>query len=53
MNRDKPLPLPPDLANWIAGKLEGLKYGVVTLLVQGGKVTQIERTERERLTDKR
>lgn len=39
--------------NWIAlvrEKVEGLRYGVVQLVVHDGHVTQIERTEKTRLT---
>ncbi len=38
--------------DWIAlgrEKAEGLRYGVVQLVVHEGRVTQIERTEKNRL----
>jgi hypothetical protein len=38
--------------NWLAlvrQKIEGLRYGVVQLVVHDGRVTQIERTEKIRL----
>jgi len=38
---------------WIAvlrAKVEGLRYGVVQIVVHDGRVTQIERTERTRLS---
>lgn len=37
---------------WLAivrAKVEGLRYGVVQIVVHDGKVTQIERTEKTRL----
>ncbi len=40
------------LPDWIAlvrEKVEGLRYGVVQLVVHDGRVTQIERTEKTRL----
>ncbi len=40
------------LPEWIAlvrEKVEGLRYGVVQLVVHDGRVTQIERTEKTRL----
>lgn len=42
----------PALPEWIAlvrEKVEGLRYGVVQLVVHDGRVTQIERTEKTRL----
>lgn len=38
--------------SWVAmvrEKVEGLRFGVVQIIVHEGKVTQIERTERTRL----
>ncbi len=43
---------PPPLPAWVAlvrEKVEGLRYGVVQLVVHDGRVTQIERTEKTRL----
>jgi hypothetical protein len=43
-----PIPAP----DWIAlvrEKVEGLRFGVVQLVVHDGRVTQIERTEKTRL----
>jgi len=40
------------LPDWIAlvrEKVEGLRFGVVQLVVHDGRVTQIERTEKTRL----
>lgn len=40
------------LPDWLAivrAKVEGLRYGVVQIVVHDGKVTQIERTEKTRL----
>jgi len=42
------LPLPDWLA-LVREKVEGLRYGVVQLVVHDGRVTQIERTEKTRL----
>jgi hypothetical protein len=43
------LPLPDWLA-LVREKVESLRYGVVQLVVHDGRVTQIERTEKTRLT---
>ena len=46
------LPEIPPSPDWIAlvrEKVEGLRYGVVQLVVHDGRVTQIERTEKTRL----
>ena len=40
------------LPDWLAivrTKVEGLRFGVVQIVVHDGKVTQIERTEKTRL----
>lgn len=42
------VPLPDWLA-LVREKVEGLRYGVVQLVVHDGRVTQIERTEKTRL----
>ena len=39
----------PDWVRLVQQKVEGLRYGVVQLVVHDGRVTQIERTERTRL----
>lgn len=42
----------PHLPDWLAivrAKVEGLRFGVVQIVVHDGKVTQIERTEKTRL----
>lgn len=51
------LPVPasavPHLPDWLAivrAKVEGLRFGVVQIVVHDGKVTQIERTEKTRLS---
>lgn len=47
-----PLPAKQPNPDWIAlvrEKVEGLKFGVVQLVVHDGRVTQIERTEKTRL----
>ncbi|HEX2853641.1 MAG TPA: YezD family protein [Opitutaceae bacterium] len=41
--------LPPDWIALVREKVEGLRYGVVQLVVHDGRVTQIERTEKTRL----
>lgn len=49
-------PVPPATPDWIAlvrEKVESLRYGVVQLVVHDGRVTQIERTEKTRLTGTR
>lgn len=39
----------PDWIALVREKVEGLRYGVVQLVVHDGRVTQIERTEKTRL----
>ena len=44
------------LPDWVAivrEKVEGLRFGVVQLVVHDGRVTQIERTEKTRLPAER
>ncbi len=43
------LPATPDWIALVREKVEGLRYGVVQLVVHDGRVTQIERTEKTRL----
>ncbi len=47
----KPIERPeqPEWVSLVRAKVEGLDYGVVQLVVHGGRVTQIERTEKTRL----
>ena len=50
----KPPVTPVILPEWLAivrAKVEGLRFGVVQIVVHDGKVTQIERTEKTRLPD--
>jgi hypothetical protein len=45
-------PVPDNEPEWVSlvrSKVQGLDYGVVQLVVHGGRVTQIERTEKTRL----
>ena len=45
-------PAHPPLPDWLAivrEKVEGLRYGIVQLIVHDGRVTQIECTEKTRL----
>jgi hypothetical protein len=44
-----PSSAPPDWIALVREKVEGLRYGVVQLVVHDGRVTQIERTEKTRL----
>jgi hypothetical protein len=39
----------PDWLALVRDQVEGLRYGVVQLVVHDGRVTQIERTEKTRL----
>ena len=39
----------PDWLALVREKVEGLRYGVVQLVVHDGRVTQIERSEKTRL----
>lgn len=48
-----PLTNPPDWIALVREKVEGLRYGVVQLVVHDGRVTQIERTEKTRLPSAR
>ncbi len=43
----------PDWVSLVREKVEGLRYGVVQLVVHDGRVTQIERTEKTRLSNDR
>lgn len=40
----------PDWLRLVQQKVESLRYGVVQLIVHDGRVTQIERTEKTRLS---
>jgi hypothetical protein len=40
----------PDWLRVVQQKVESLRYGVVQLVVHDGRVTQIERTEKTRLS---
>ena len=42
---------PPDWIDLVREKVEGLRYGVVQLVVHDGRVTQIDRTEKTRVSD--
>ncbi|HVU15975.1 MAG TPA: YezD family protein [Candidatus Didemnitutus sp.] len=44
------LELTPEWLRLVQQKVEGLRYGVVQLVVHDGRVTQIERTEKTRLS---
>lgn len=55
-NTTNQAPTPSATPDWIAlvrEKVESLRYGVVQLVVHDGRVTQIERTEKTRLTGPR
>jgi hypothetical protein len=39
----------PEWVSLVRAQVEGLKYGVVQLVVHDGRITQIERTEKVRL----
>lgn len=43
----------PDWLALVREKVEGLRYGVVQVVVHDGRVTQIERTEKTRLSGSR
>lgn len=42
----------PDWVTLVREKVEGLRYGVVQLVVHDGRVTQIERTEKTRIASR-
>lgn len=47
-----PRPDPPEESDWlriVRKQVEGLRFGVVQIIVHEGRVTQIERTEKTRL----
>jgi hypothetical protein len=44
------LATPPDWVDLVREKVESLRFGVVQLVVHDGRVTQIERTEKTRLS---
>jgi hypothetical protein len=44
-----PTATPPDWIALVREKVEGLRFGVVQLVVHDGRITQIERTEKTRL----
>ena len=46
-------PREPAWLELVRAKVEGLRYGVVQLVVHDGRVTQIERTEKTRLAAER
>jgi hypothetical protein len=51
-----PAQRPLEAPEWLAlvrEKVEGLRFGVVQLVVHDGRVTQIERTEKTRLSSAR
>ncbi len=48
-NHAIPASVPPDWLALVREKVEGLRYGVVQLVVHDGHVTQIERIEKTRL----
>jgi hypothetical protein len=51
-NSSSPASAPlPDWLALVRAKVEGLRFGVVQIVVHDGKVTQIERTEKTRLPD--
>jgi hypothetical protein len=41
---------PPEWLRIVQAKVESLRYGVVLLVVHDGRVTQIERTEKTRIS---
>ena len=43
----------PEWLEFVRAQVEGLRYGVVQLVVHDGRVTQIERTEKTRLPSPR
>jgi hypothetical protein len=45
--------LPDHVLHAVAQALDGLRFGQVTIIVQDGRVIQIDRTERRRFASKR
>jgi hypothetical protein len=52
-DQSQPPSATPDWFALVREKVESLRYGVVQLVVHDGRVTQIERTEKTRLTGTR
>ncbi len=50
-NTAAPQTLPPAWLDLVRQKVESLRFGVVQIVVHDGKVTQIERTEKTRISD--
>jgi hypothetical protein len=46
LDHPSPSPALPDWLALVREKVEGLRFGVVQLVVHDGRVTQIERTEK-------
>lgn len=47
MSNSPPL-LPPDKSAWIARKLAGMMFGTITIHIHGGKIVQVDKTEKEK-----
>lgn len=47
----RPGPLTDAVLSALAEALRGVRYGTVTVIVQDGRVVQIDRTDRRRLKD--
>jgi hypothetical protein len=45
-----PSPLHPELDRMIRESLAGIRFGTVTLVIQDGRVIQIDRSEKVRIT---
>lgn len=41
----------PELRKLICSAVSGMKYGQVVFVIKNGKIVQVERTEKSRLTD--
>ena len=52
-NNTKDSPAGPEAIELICEALQGLKFGMVTVIVQDGVVVQVERTEKMRLRQNR
>ncbi|MGA3006720.1 MAG: YezD family protein [Opitutaceae bacterium] len=50
MSIENKIATPPDWIELVRQKVESLRFGVVQLVVHDGRVTQIERTEKTRLS---
>ncbi len=47
----RPQQVPDHVLQAVAEAMRGVRYGTITVIIQDGRVVQIDRTERRRLKD--